>query len=64
MLNRNKRSICVDLKSDRGREVFAALVRTSDVLVTNFAAGVPQRLGFGALRNREGSFLTKAIIGI
>jgi crotonobetainyl-CoA:carnitine CoA-transferase CaiB-like acyl-CoA transferase len=48
MLNRNKRSICVDLKSDRGREVFAALVRTSDVLVTNFAAGVPQRLGFGA----------------
>ncbi|HVV22227.1 MAG TPA: CoA transferase, partial [Pseudonocardiaceae bacterium] len=48
MLNRNKRSICVDLKSARGREVFAALVRTSDVLVTNFAAGVPERLGFGA----------------
>jgi CoA:oxalate CoA-transferase len=48
MLNRNKRSIAVDLKSDRGREIFAALVRTSDVLVTNFAAGVPQRLGFGA----------------
>jgi CoA:oxalate CoA-transferase len=48
MLNRNKRSIGVDLKSPRGKEVFAALVRTSDVLVTNFAAGVPQRLGFGA----------------
>jgi CoA:oxalate CoA-transferase len=48
MLNRNKRSIGVDLKSERGREVFAALVRTSDVLVTNFAAGVPERLGFGA----------------
>jgi crotonobetainyl-CoA:carnitine CoA-transferase CaiB-like acyl-CoA transferase len=48
MLNRNKRSIGVDLKTDRGREIFAALVRTADVLVTNFAAGVPQRLGFGA----------------
>ncbi len=48
MLNRNKRSIDVDLKSERGREIFAALVRTSDVLVTNFAVGVPERLGFGA----------------
>jgi crotonobetainyl-CoA:carnitine CoA-transferase CaiB-like acyl-CoA transferase len=48
MLNRNKRSIGVDLKSQRGKDIFAALVRTSDVLVTNFAAGVPERLGFGA----------------
>jgi len=47
MLNRNKRSIGIDLKSDRGRTVFEALVRSSDVLVTNFAAGVPQRLGIG-----------------
>jgi CoA:oxalate CoA-transferase len=46
-LNRNKRSVILDLKSDRGREVLHALVRTSDVLVTNFAASVPDKLGFG-----------------
>lgn len=47
MLNRNKRSIAVDLKSESGRQLLDSLVEHSDVLVTNFAAGVPQRLGIG-----------------
>jgi CoA:oxalate CoA-transferase len=46
-LNRNKRSIILDLKSTEGRTALDALVRTADVLVTNFAADVPDRLGFG-----------------
>ncbi|HEY1622661.1 MAG TPA: CoA transferase [Streptosporangiaceae bacterium] len=46
-LNRNKRSIVLDLKSTEGRTALDALVRTADVLVTNFAADVPERLGFG-----------------
>ena len=45
-LNRNKRSIIVDLKSDPGREALHELVRVSDVLVTNFGAAVPAKLGF------------------
>lgn len=47
MLNRNKRSIGVDLKSDRGQEIVDALVRSADVLVTNFGNGVPEKLGLG-----------------
>jgi crotonobetainyl-CoA:carnitine CoA-transferase CaiB-like acyl-CoA transferase len=47
MLNRNKRSIEVDLKSPRGREVLDALVRSADVLVTNYGNAVPGNLGFG-----------------
>jgi CoA:oxalate CoA-transferase len=47
MLNRAKRSIGVDLKSAAGPATLHALVRTADVLVTNFAVGVPDRLGFG-----------------
>lgn len=44
-LNRGKHSVCIDLKSDAGREVFYDLVRQADVVFDNFGAGVPKRLG-------------------
>lgn len=43
-LNRNKRSVCIDLKSPAGLELFYALVKQSDVVINNFGAGVPARL--------------------
>jgi formyl-CoA transferase len=46
MLNCNKRSITVNMKSEGGQEVFARLVREADVLVENFGPGVLDRLGF------------------
>ena len=46
-LNRNKRSIEINSKSDVGRQQILDLVRTSDVVVDNFRAGVMDRLGFG-----------------
>jgi crotonobetainyl-CoA:carnitine CoA-transferase CaiB-like acyl-CoA transferase len=46
-LNRNKRSITLDLKTDADREVLYALVRTADVLVENGRPGVAERLGMG-----------------
>ena len=46
-LNRNKRSIEINPKSDVGRQQILDLVRTSDVVVDNFRAGVMDRLGFG-----------------
>src|SRR5262249_21374327 len=47
VLNRNKRSLALDLKSDAGREVFTRLVRTADVVLDNYAPGVLDRLGIG-----------------
>ncbi|MBB5157102.1 CaiB/BaiF CoA transferase family protein [Saccharopolyspora phatthalungensis] len=44
-LNRNKRSLAVDLKSAAGRELFHKLVAGADVLVQNFRVGTVQRLG-------------------
>ncbi len=44
-LNRNKRSVCIDLKNAQGREVFLDLVRHADVVFDNFSVGVPRRLG-------------------
>jgi crotonobetainyl-CoA:carnitine CoA-transferase CaiB-like acyl-CoA transferase len=44
-LNRNKRSIEVDLRSPEGQEQFQALVAEVDVVVENFRPGVTQRLG-------------------
>ncbi|WP_192797385.1 CaiB/BaiF CoA transferase family protein [Psychrobacillus glaciei] len=44
--NRNKRGIAIDLKSEKGKEIFTRLVKTADVLVTNYGANVPEKLGF------------------
>lgn len=44
-LNRNKESVCIDLKSEEGRKVFYDLVAVADVVIDNFSVGVPQRLG-------------------
>ena len=52
-LNRNKRSIRIDLKTDAGREVLLRLVRESDVLLEGFRPGVMERLGVGYERLRE-----------
>jgi crotonobetainyl-CoA:carnitine CoA-transferase CaiB-like acyl-CoA transferase len=46
-LNRNKRSIALDLKDPADREVFYALVKSADVLVENARPGVADRLGMG-----------------
>ena len=44
-VNRNKRSLALDLKQPRALEVFGRLVRTADVLVENYRPGVAKRLG-------------------
>jgi crotonobetainyl-CoA:carnitine CoA-transferase CaiB-like acyl-CoA transferase len=44
-VNRNKRSVTLDLKHPTGREVFLDLVRVSDVVLDNFRPGVMQKLG-------------------
>ncbi len=52
-LNRNKRSVRVNLKDARGREVLFALVRSSDVVLESFRPGVLDRLGCGYAALRE-----------
>ncbi|HVI98998.1 MAG TPA: CaiB/BaiF CoA-transferase family protein [Sphingomonas sp.] len=44
-LNRNKRSLAIDLKSDEGRKVLIELVKTADVFLQNYRPGVAKRLG-------------------
>ncbi len=46
-MNRNKRSLAVDLKSPEGLAVIKKLATDADVLVENFRSGVTDRLGFG-----------------
>ncbi len=46
-VNRNKRSICIDLSRSEGREVLYDLAGRSDVFLENFRPGVAQRLGVG-----------------
>jgi crotonobetainyl-CoA:carnitine CoA-transferase CaiB-like acyl-CoA transferase len=46
-LNRNKRSIALDLKSPAGLDVVRTLAKTADVVVNNFRAGVMERMGLG-----------------
>ena len=46
MLNGNKRSITIDTKHPKGKEILERLVKTCDVLVENFAPGTLDRMGF------------------
>jgi crotonobetainyl-CoA:carnitine CoA-transferase CaiB-like acyl-CoA transferase len=46
-VNRNKRSIVLNLKTERGKEVFLKLVKEADVVVENFRPGTLNRLGIG-----------------
>ena len=44
-LNRNKKSVAVDLKTKEGLALFKDLVANVDIVISNFGAGVPERLG-------------------
>lgn len=46
-LNRNKRSITVNMKTDEGKAMILKLVEKADILVHNFRQGVMEKLGFG-----------------
>src|SRR5215471_6711895 len=46
-INRNKRGISIDLKTDQGREVFRQLAARADVLIENFRPGTMDGLGLG-----------------
>ncbi|MCP4755152.1 MAG: CoA transferase [Proteobacteria bacterium] len=53
MLNRRKKSISLDLKSDKGKEIFLDLVKRFDVVLENFKAGTMDKLGLGYDRIKE-----------
>ena len=46
-MNRNKRSLCLNLQTELGKEVATKLIRSSDVVLENFRPGVMERLGLG-----------------
>jgi len=51
--NRNKRSLCVDLKSPKGLEVVRKLIPAMDVLLQNFRPGAIERMGLGEAEARK-----------
>ena len=64
-LNRNKRSITLDLKSSEGREVFLKVAASADVILEGFRPGVVDRLGVGydAVRERNPGIVFVSITG-
>ncbi len=65
MLNANKKSVALDLKSERGKDLLRDLLREADVLVENFRPGVLAGLGFGdaALRALNARLIRASISG-
>lgn len=63
--NRGKKSIAIDLKDPRGRDVFLALVPKADILIEGFRPRVMERLGLGfeELRKRNPSLICVALTG-
>ena len=64
-LNRNKRSVSLDLKSPEGLQVFYDLVKTADVVLNNFSAGVVSRLkiDFNSLKSINPKIVSCSITG-
>ncbi len=64
-VNRNKRSVAMDLKDDLERERFLRMAAQADVVVESFRPGVMERLGVGyeALRERNGGIILCSISG-
>ncbi len=52
-MNRNKRSMAIDLRTEAGKEIVHDLLRNADIVVNNFRAGVMERMGFGYETLRE-----------
>jgi crotonobetainyl-CoA:carnitine CoA-transferase CaiB-like acyl-CoA transferase len=52
-INRNKKSITLNMKSDKSTEIIHKLIKQSDVLVENFRPGAMERLGLGYERVKE-----------
>ena len=64
-LNRNKKSVSIDLKNKKGLEVFYDLVRSADVVINNFSAGVVNKLkiDFENLSSINPKIITCSITG-
>jgi crotonobetainyl-CoA:carnitine CoA-transferase CaiB-like acyl-CoA transferase len=64
-LNRNKKSVAIDLKSEDGLAVFYELVRESDVVISNFGVGVPERLkiDYNTLKKINSRVITCTVTG-
>ena len=64
-LNRNKKSVSIDLKNDQGLEVFYDLIQTADIVLNNFSAGVVKKLkiDFDHLSEVNPKIITCSITG-
>jgi crotonobetainyl-CoA:carnitine CoA-transferase CaiB-like acyl-CoA transferase len=64
-LNRSKRSICIDLKSPEGRDLFYRLIAEADVVTDNFRPGVTRRLGidYDSLVKHNPAIITCSLTG-
>jgi len=64
-LNRNKKSVSLDLKSDQGLNIFYDLVKSADVVLNNFSAGVVKklRIDFDSLKSINPRIITCSITG-
>ena len=63
--NRNKKSLSLDLKQEKGKEIFRALIKKSDVVVENLRPGTVERLGFPyeAIREINPALIYASICG-
>ena len=64
-LNRNKKSVAIDLKKDKGLKIFYSLAKEADVVLSNFSAGVTKKLkiDFDSLKKINPKIITCTVSG-
>ena len=63
-LNRNKKSVVLNLKSDAGRRAFLELVKTADVVVESYRPGVLEKLGIAASTVTANRYIRKTALSM
>ncbi len=63
--NRGKKSICLDMRNDEGKEIFTNLVKKSDIVLENFRPGTMEAMGFGyeALKRIKPNIILVSVSG-
>lgn len=64
-VNRNKESVCIDLKQERGKEAFLNLCERADIVLENMRAGVMEKLGlsYETIKNRNPRIIYACVRG-
>lgn len=63
-MSRNKKSVCIDLRTEEGRKIIKKLAENSDVLIENFKPGTMEKWGLGPGKRQQMTVHVKSVLKV